>query len=87
MSYRIRWGAPARRAIEHALPESVAAAVWEFAVGPLADDPHRVGKALGGPLAEFWTARRGQYRVIYAIDEDAMVVTIATIDHRRDAYR
>ena len=87
MTYRIRWASPARRAIEHTLPEAVAAAVWEFAIGPLADNPHRVGKPLHEPLAGFWSARRGQYRVIYAIDDDAQVVTIAVVDHRRDVYR
>jgi mRNA-degrading endonuclease RelE of RelBE toxin-antitoxin system len=87
MTYRIRWASPARRAIESALPEGVAAAVWEFAVGSLAENPHRVGKPLREPLAGFWSARRGQYRVIYAIDEDAETVTIATVDHRRDVYR
>ena len=35
MTYRIRWAPPARRAIEHTLPEVVAAAVRAFAVGPL----------------------------------------------------
>jgi mRNA interferase RelE/StbE len=87
MTYQIRWASPARRAIEHTLPEAVAAAVWEFAVGPLADNPHRVGKPLREPLAGFWSARRGQYRVIYVIDDDAHVVTIAAVDHRRDVYR
>ena len=87
MTYQIRWASPARRAIEHTLPEAVAAAVWEFAVGPLAENPHRVGKPLREPLAGFWSARRGQYRVIYAIDDDAQVVIIATVDHRRDLYR
>ena len=87
MTYRIRWASPARRALEHALPETVAAAVWEFAVGALADNPHRVGKPLREPLARFWSARRGQYRVIYEIDDSAGVVTIATVDHRRDVYR
>lgn len=87
MTFQVRWASPARRAIEHELPEAVAAAVWEFVVGPLADNPHRVGKPLRDPLAGFWSARRGQYRVIYAIDDDAHVVTIAAIDHRRDVYR
>ena len=86
MTYRIRWASPARRAIEHTLPEAVASAVWEFAVGPLADNPQRVGILLHEPLAGFWSARRGQYRVIYAIDDDAQVVTIAAVDHRRDVY-
>lgn len=87
MTYRLRWASPARRAIEHTLPEAVAAAVWEFAVGPLADNPHRVGNPLREPLEGFWTARRGQYRLIYAIDEGDRTVTVAAVDHRRDAYR
>ena len=87
MSYRVRWASPARRAMESSLPEAVAAAVWEFVTGPLAESPHRVGKRLREPLAGFWSARRGQYRVIYAIDDQAQIVTVATVDHRRDVYR
>ena len=87
MTYRIRWASPARRAIEDSLPEAVAAAVWEFVTGALADNPHRVGKALHEPLGGLWSARRGQYRVIYAIDDNAQVVTIAAVDHRKDIYR
>ena len=87
MTYRVRWSSPARRAIENTLPEAVAAAAWEFVNGPLADNPHRVGKRLVGDLADYWSARRGQYRVIYVIDDDEQVVTIATVDHRRDVYR
>lgn len=87
MTFQVRWASPARRPIEHEVPEAVAAAVWEFVVGPLADNPHRVGKPLHDPLAGFWSARRGQYRVIYAIDDDAHAVTVAAIDHRRDVYR
>lgn len=87
MSYRIHWSSAARRAIENTLPESVASAVWEFVNGALADNPHRVGKQLVRDLAGYWSARRGQYRVIYVIDEDQITVTVVTIEHRRDAYR
>ncbi len=87
MSYRIRWTSAARRAIENTLPESVAAAVWEFVNGALADNPHRVGKQLVRELAGHWSARRGQYRVIYVIDDNQVIVTVVTIDHRRDVYR
>lgn len=87
MSYRIRWTSAARRAIENTLPESVAAAVWEFVNGALADNPHRVGKQLLRELAGHWSARRGQYRVIYVIDDNQVIVTVVTIDHRRDVYR
>jgi len=87
MTYGIRWASPARRAIEHALPEAVAAAVWEFVTGPMAESPHRVGKPLRRELDGFWSARRGQYRVIYVIDDESQIITIAAVDHRRDVYR
>ena len=87
MSYRVRWTSAARRALANDLPESVAAAVWEFVVGPLAENPHRVGKQLVRELAGFWSARRGQYRVIYVIDDGEVVVTVVKVDHRRDVYR
>jgi mRNA-degrading endonuclease RelE of RelBE toxin-antitoxin system len=87
MSYRIRWSSAARRAIENDLPEAVAAAVWEFVNGPLAENPHRVGEQLVRDLAGYWSARRGQYRVIYVIDEGQVVVTVVKVDRRRDVYR
>lgn len=87
MRYRIAWASPARRAIENDLPESVAAAVWEFVNGPLAENPQRVGKRLVGTLKGYWSARRGQYRVVYAIDDGRVVVTVVKVDHRRDVYR
>lgn len=86
MTYVIRWASPARRAIENTLPEGVATAVWEFANGALAENPQRVGKRLLRELAGYWSARRGQYRVIYAIDDQTATVTIMTVDHRRDVY-
>jgi mRNA-degrading endonuclease RelE of RelBE toxin-antitoxin system len=31
--------------------------------------------------------RAGDYRIIYAIDDGAHTVTVATIGHRREIYR
>ncbi len=87
MTYRITVAPPARRALESTLPESVSAAAWEFIRGPLAQDPVRVGKPLQGELAGKWSARRGEYRVIYTIHTQIVTVTILRLAHRRDAYR
>jgi len=87
VTYRILIAPPARRALEQSLPESVAAAVWAFIQGPLAQNPHRVGKELSGSLAGSWSARRGEYRVVYRIDEEIVTVTILRIGHRRAIYR
>ncbi len=86
MSYGLRLSRSARRALAETLPESVAAAVWQFVSGPLLDNPHRVGKRLRFELEGYYSARRGQYRVIYRIDEDDVIVEVVTIAHRADAY-
>jgi len=78
---------PARRALQSALPENVAAAVIEFITGALVENPRRVGKQLRGDLAGIHAARRGTYRVLYRINDDQHEVVILRIEHRRDAYR
>jgi len=85
--YRVLLAPPARRALEQALSIAVAHAAWEFIRGPLAENPHRVGKPLRGELEGLWSARRGSYRVVYSIDEGVVTVVIMRIAHRRDAYR
>lgn len=86
MTYKLRLSRAARRALAETLPEQIAAAVWEFVSGPLLDNPHRVGKALRFELEGFFSARRGQYRVIYRIVEDEVIVEVVKISHRSDAY-
>lgn len=84
--YEIKFQPAARRAIAERLPESVAAAVLEFCEAALTLSPRRVGKPLFGPLAGCHGARRGTYRVVYRIDEQARVVEVLDIDHRADIY-
>jgi mRNA-degrading endonuclease RelE of RelBE toxin-antitoxin system len=76
----------ARQLAEH-LPQAVAGACVEFIFGALAEDPHRVGAPLRKPFDGQWRARRGEYRVRYRIDEQAQMVYVLDVDHRRDAYR
>ncbi len=87
MKYEARFTPPSRRALESPLPESVAAAVLEFIIGALSDNPHRLGKPLTGDLTGKWSARRGSYRVIYWIDEQERAIYIMRISHRNSAYR
>jgi mRNA interferase RelE/StbE len=81
--YQVAWTATAKRALQR-LPEKVAIAAIEFIYGPLATNPQRVGKALRLDLEGLHSARRGDYRIIYRIDER---VTITAIEHRADVYR
>ena len=84
--YPIAWTAPARRALPR-LPEKVATAVVEFLYGSLAASPHRVGKPLKLGLGGLHSARRGDYRVIYRIDDHRRRVEVVAIEHRSDIYR
>lgn len=81
-----------RRQLAEALPEGVATAAREFIVGPLLDNPHRVGKRLRPPLDDRHAAQRGTYRLIYRIDiyridDEERSVAVVDLAHRRDAYR
>ena len=87
MTYGVVYSAAARRALTDRLPEPVAWACHQFCKGDLADAPRRVGKELREPRSGQWSARRGEYRVIYVIDDDRQQVTVLTVDHRRDVYR
>ena len=78
---------PAARAIAERLPEAVATAVIDFLTTGLVANPHRTGKPLSEDLAGIWSARRGTYRVLYRINEDAREVIVLRVEHRRDAYR
>lgn len=87
MTHTVRLSAQARRALSHDLPESVAVACFEFIYGPLAENPRRVGKQLREPLHPLYSARRGEFRVVYDIRPAEVLVEVVTIRHRRDAYR
>lgn len=76
----------AKRAIQQDLPEAVAVAVVDFLYGPLAEDPYRVGKPLRFQLEGYWSARRGQYRVVYSIHDERVLVRVVRISHRADVY-
>lgn len=85
--YDVRLSSSAARALESDLPESIATAVWEFIDGPLREDPRRVGKQLREPLFPLYSARHGEYRVLYRIEERVLMIDVVRITYRLDVYR
>ena len=65
----------------------MAAAIVEFMLGPLCEQPTVVGKPLQRELSGYWSARRGAYRIIYRLDSDEHRVLVVRIQHRSDVYR
>jgi mRNA interferase RelE/StbE len=86
VSWSVELEPPARRALNR-MPEKVREAVLAFVHGPLADNPHRVGKPLGRELTGLHSARRGSYRVVYRIVEERVLVQVVRVGPRSDVYR
>ena len=76
----------ARRSLRR-VPAKAAPAIVEFIDGPLRENPQRLGNQLRGELTGLWSARRGEYRVIYRLREQDRTIEIILVSHRRDAYR
>jgi mRNA interferase RelE/StbE len=56
------------------------------AIAALADDPRPPGaKLLSGPDRR-WRIRVSDYRILYRIDDDSLVVVVVRVRHRKDAY-
>lgn len=85
-AFTIAWAVASRQALVK-LPEKAATAAIEFVYGSHAENPHRVGKPLKLTLEGLYSARRGDYRVIYRIDDHLRAVTVMAIEHRSDVYR
>jgi mRNA interferase RelE/StbE len=56
------------------------------AIGSLAEDPRPLGcRKLSGK--DKYRIRAGQYRIIYAVQDAVLVVTIVKVGHRGSVYR
>jgi mRNA interferase RelE/StbE len=86
VSHQVILRPAAARALQR-MPEKIASACWKFIHGPLAENPYRVGKPLLAPLAPQYSARRGEYRVLYLIENEQVTIVITSVTHRADAYR
>jgi mRNA interferase RelE/StbE len=69
------------------VPPRVAEPLVAFIFGSLASDPRRRGKPLQRELAGRWAARRGDYRIVYRLDEDSMTMYVLKIGHRAEVCR
>lgn len=55
-------------------------------IAALANDPRPPGcTKLSG--REAYRVRQGAYRIVYTVEDDALVVEVVKVGHRREAYR
>lgn len=77
---------PARRALEHELPEAVAWAAYTFVTERLPLNPYRLGGVLAAPYEGRRSAHLGTYRVVHRIDDASRTVYVVSIRLRGDVY-
>ncbi|MFT4305482.1 MAG: type II toxin-antitoxin system RelE/ParE family toxin [Microbacterium sp.] len=84
MSYRVEFTTAAARQVKK-LPRPARDRVLE-AITNLQDDPrpHGAKKLVGEQSA--WRIRIGDYRVIYDVLDDELIVTVVGAGHRREVY-
>jgi mRNA interferase RelE/StbE len=69
------------------LPPRVAAAIVEYVTADLPANPLRMSKALTGQLSGLRSSRRGDYRVLFELDESTRVIVLLRVAHRAHVYR
>ena len=50
-------------------------------------DPRDLGKAMTGDQAGLWRYRIGDYRLVCRIDDEAELMLVLRVAHRKEAYR
>lgn len=88
MAWQIEYADTARAQLRK-LDKQIARRIIDFMderVAPL-DDPRSVGKALTGPLGDFWRYRVGDCRVICDMQDSALRVLVVRVGNRREIYR
>jgi mRNA interferase RelE/StbE len=57
------------------------------ALRELAGDPRPTGVVKLAGMENLWRIRIGNYRVVYEIHDDRLVVLVLRVAHRKDVYR
>jgi mRNA interferase RelE/StbE len=85
-SWAVELTGPARRALQHDLPEAVAWAAYTFITERLPTNPYRLGGELTAPYEGCRSAHLGTYRVVYRIDVGRRTIYVLAVRLRGDVY-
>ena len=56
-------------------------------IAALAEEPHRRGCEKLAGQGNRYRIRQGRYRIVFAVDDAALLVDVVKIGHRREVYR
>ncbi len=69
-----------------ALPDATSARIVKKVENYLALEPYELGKRLSGRYSGYFRYRIGDYRIIYEVQDDVLVVYVFRVGHRKDVY-
>jgi mRNA interferase RelE/StbE len=82
--YLIVFARSARKELE-ALPNAIALRVLAR-IELLATEPRPRGCRKLSGSDDYWRIRVGDYRILYSIDDSELLIDVAAVRHRKDAY-
>jgi mRNA interferase RelE/StbE len=85
MPYAVIYKPSADKALRQ-LPEKVQRRI-AAATEALAGDPRPPGAVKLHGTEDLWRIRVGQYRVVYTVQDEALIVLVLRVAHRKDVYR
>lgn len=85
MAYEVRLEPSAERALRK-LPVPIRSRIGSRLDG-LASNPRPSGCEKLGGVDDLYRVRVGDYRVVYRVSDEVLVVLVVTIGHRSDVYR
>ncbi len=84
-SYQIEWKPSAVKELRR-LPKQAVQRIY-VAVDGLAEDPLPPGALKLSGSDRSYRIRVGDYRILYTVESDWLIVEIVRVGHRRDVYR
>ncbi len=83
--YTIEWQARARQELLN-LPSAIADKMVKKVETHLAKDPLALGSELVGDLSGLMRYRYRDYRIIYEVIENRLIIRVIRVGHRKDVY-
>jgi mRNA interferase RelE/StbE len=85
MAYQVLLTAHARKQLSR-LPRKIQGRILAR-ITSLADHPRPAQAKRLTASGHLWRVRSGDYRIVYQIEDDALIVAVVRIGHRREVYR
>jgi len=87
LTWNIEWDDRARKELRK-LDSSVQKEILSYLRIRIAesDNPRLFGQSLTGNKSGLWRYRVGNYRIICSIEDDALVVFVVGVGHRKEVY-